>query len=431
MILLNSAILTICQIDRFYYCPELLILPALVTEQMTNEELRTIENAARAGDATTVESTIQQATGKADFQSYTLNSTISQLIRSGLYSALDQLVDKELLPTDLYEYERFDTSVLNVLLKPQFQSDEALEGYVGWFSGYLGALDDIDEEVGNVTLLEYAITANTPMPILKAIVDAGANPAHSDQYGRTLLYKVCGMRMHRPEQTTALVEWLLEAGVDVEAATVDGKTALHAAIESGKQEATVKLLEAGADPNAVDKNGESAFYYATVGQHNPVLFESMLAFQTPDFHAVTKQGENLLNGYLRAMYTDNEQALKIVELMLRHGADITGVSSWYSQEKTGADWVTEKSADLLALVIEGGFLDSQYRDNDGNTLLHKVCRIDLNYDEGKARELYRKVKFLLKQGVDPAVENVEDKKAVDYAMGDNLKAKTVELLLKD
>src|SRR5690606_2272132 len=156
-----------------------------------------------------------------------------------------------------------------------------------------------------------------------------------------------------------------------------GKTALHAAIESGKTEAVIKLLDHGADPNVADKKGETAFYYAAIGQHNAAMVEALLGYQTPDFHAVTQQGENLLNGYLRAMYTDNEQARKVVSLLLSAGADMTEASSWYGSPKTGVDWLVEKSADLLTLVIEGGFLHADYRDNDGNTLLHKVCMVDL------------------------------------------------------
>ncbi|GGC41636.1 hypothetical protein GCM10011386_37210 [Parapedobacter defluvii] len=398
---------------------------------MTNEELRAIESAARQSDAATVEMIINGASTATDYPSYQANSVVAQLIRSGFYHALDQLIDKGvLLPTDLFEYDGFDTSVVSVLVKPQLGSDEAWDGYLSWFGGYLNRLDDIEEEVGSTTLLEYALTANAPLPLLKVITAAGADPVRSDSYGRTLLYKACGLRMNSPQRTAELLDWLLGEGADPNEATVEGKTALHAAIVAGKMEAVARLLEHGADPNIADKKGETAFHYAAVGQHNPVILEMLLARQTPDFHAVTQQGENLLNAYLRVMYADTESARKIVSLLLAAGADLTEASSWYSNAKTGVDWVAEKSADLLAQVVENGHLGADYRDNEGNTLLHKVCRVDLNYEEAKAKELYRKVKFLLKQGVDPRIENTEDKKAVDYAIDDNLKAKTVELLLK-
>ncbi len=397
---------------------------------MTSEELRSIEQAARKGDTSAMEATIDGASAAADYQSYQANAAVAQLIRSGLYPALDKLIDKGVISTDFYDYDRFDTSVMSVLVKPQLSSDGAWDSYLSWFGSYLDRVDDIDEEVGSITLLEYALTANAPMQLLHVITAAGADPVRSDAYGRTLLYKSCGLRMNSLQRTAELLEWLLGEGNDPNAATVEGKTALHAAIEAGKIEAMAKLLAYGADPNMADSKGETAFYYAAVGQHNPDMVEELLNYQTPDFHAVTRQGENLMNAYLRAIYTDTEQARRIVSLLLSAGADIAEASAWYGQGKTGVDWLAEKSANLLIQVIDDGQLDPNYRDDQGNTLLHKVCRVDLNYDEGKAKDLYRKVKFLLKQGIDPAVENTEDKKAVDYAMDDNLKAKTVELLLR-
>jgi hypothetical protein len=115
---------------------------------------------------------------------------------------------------------------------------------------------------------------------------------------------------------------------------------------------------------------------------------------------------------------------------LEHGADLTAASLWYQKDKTGVDWLAEHTSTTLQEIVEKGFLDPSYSDNEGNTLLHKVCQVDLNYDENKARDLYKKVKYLVDKGVDPQLENTADKKAVDYAMDDNIKVKTVEWLLK-
>lgn len=397
---------------------------------MTNEELRSIADAANKRDIGLLNNIMEQASSKQDFDGYVLNSTVGQLVRKECYDTLDQLIAKNIISTDLYDYDRFDTSVINELLKPVLLSDNHLETYVRWLSAYFKQIDDVNEEVASVTLLEYAINANAPIPILKAIATAGADLQRADQYGRTLLYKVCGLRMQSDDRIIHLIDWLLAEGIDPNAATVEGKTPLHVAIDTAKVEATRSLLAAGADANAPDWHGETPFYYAVVHQQNDTLLEILLQYHTPDFHVLTKQKENLLNAFLRSMYGESTRNQKILDLLLIHGADVKEGSLWYENDKTGVDWLVEKSADLLEMLIEKGYLEADYRDNDGNTLLHKVCLYDINYEESKARDLYKKVKYLLQSGVDPQIENTEDKKAVDYAMRDNLKVKTVELLLK-
>jgi ankyrin repeat protein len=54
----------------------------------------------------------------------------------------------------------------------------------------------------------------------------------------------------------------------------------------------------------------------------------------------------------------------------------------------------------------------------------------VNYDQEAARQLYQKVKLLIAAGADPNAMNDKDETPLMLAVQDNLKAKTVELLLK-
>lgn len=397
---------------------------------MTNNELRTLTEWSRKGDIREMEQIIASATGKVEYQDYELNSTVSQLIRSQHYSVLDKFVEKGLISTDLYDYERFGSTVINALLKPQISTEEQFEAYLVWFKVYLKQIVDIDEEVAGGTLFEYALQENVSIAMLKAIAEAGADMQRMDQYGQTLLFKVCNLRMQPADRIADLVDWLLFEGIDPNISNVEQKTALHMAVDTLKMEVVAKLMDAGADPGLRDWHGESAFHYAATRQFNTDLLALLLNYGVPDFYNVNKQGENLLNAFLRMMHTDNETNLSILNLLLDHGGDLTAASLWYQKEKTGIDWLAERSAATLQNVVEKGYLDLDYSDNGGNTMLHKVCQVDLNYDENKARDLYKKVKYLVGKGVDPQLENTKDKKAVDYAMEDNLKVKTVEWLLK-
>ncbi|MEH6307027.1 ankyrin repeat domain-containing protein [Olivibacter sp. CPCC 100613] len=396
---------------------------------MTNEELRAIESAARAKDLEQLKTVAEQATAAKDFQDYTLTSTISQLIKSEQYDVLDLFIKKGFIETDLYLYDRFDTTVINTLLRLHVLQVPDLDAYLTWFETFVARIDDMNEEVAGITLLNYAMEVDAPLALLKILVKQGADLHRKDKYDQTLLYKVCNFGRKPEVYRRELVLWLLDEGVAIEAANVEGNTPLHVAVRLRDATLIKILLDAGANPTTENKQGETAFFHAAVFQFDAELVALFFQYQTPDFFALTKQRENLLNGFLRAMVYENEENYKILDLLLDHGADLKDPSDYYHAPKTGVDWVVEKSFRLLEHLVHRGAIDVEHRDNEGNTLLHKVCMLDLNYDEPKAKELYRKVKFLLQQGVDSQVENTADKKAVDYAMGDNLKAKTVELLL--
>ena len=60
----------------------------------------------------------------------------------------------------------------------------------------------------------------------------------------------------------------------------------------------------------------------------------------------------------------------------------------------------------------------------------KVCNVNLNFEAEKAKDIYKKVKLVLEKGADISIRNAQDKLPIDLASNDNLKEKTVQLLLK-
>lgn len=61
---------------------------------------------------------------------------------------------------------------------------------------------------------------------------------------------------------TAEVKQLLEAGADVQATNADGETALHEAASLGRRDAVTVLLHAGAAIEATNKWKQSPLYMA-------------------------------------------------------------------------------------------------------------------------------------------------------------------------
>jgi ankyrin repeat protein len=127
----------------------------------------------------------------------------------------------------------------------------------------------------------------------------------------------------------------------------------------------------------------------------------------------------------------SEIEIKLLVSLINDGADIYQTSPHYSRDKSALDWISEQPADVLQAVLETGVVDIERKDNEGNTLLHKVCAYNVNYDQEAAKHVYRKAKLLIEQGANVSTTNDHDQTPMDLAAQDNLKIKTVELLLKN
>lgn len=357
-----------------------------------------------------------------------VNRLFQTMLQNRFWEALAYGVDSNLVETDLFEYESISRTPLEYLLKPYLSKEEDWEIYLPIFNRFLANVDDINEEIEGHNLLSYAIDNKSSIHILKALIDTGIRMDYQDRYGLTYLHQFCKQLRMPPPHAEEVVQLLLDAGVDIHAQTVTHETALFTAIEAGNLPTIKILLEAGADVNQVNANGYSLFYIAAAHRQDVNLLKLLLDYGLPDFSQLNKEKENLLNGFLRYLQ-GGESGLAILRLLMDNGAVLTDTSEYYHRPKAGIDWVAEKPSEVLAFLLEHHYIDVNGQDDEGNTILMKVCAQDSNHEETKAKQTYRKVKMLLKHGADPTIENTQDKKALDYAMEDQLQTKVVELLI--
>ncbi len=357
-----------------------------------------------------------------------VNRLFQTMLQNRFWEALAYCVDSNFVETDLFEYESINRTPLEYLLKPYLSKEEDWEIYLPIFNRFLSNIDDINEEIEGHNLLSYAIDNKSSIHILKALINAGIRMDYQNRYGLTYLHQFCKQLRMPPPTAEEIVQLLLDAGVDINAQTVTHETALFTAIEAGHLPTIKMLLEAGADINQVNANGYSLFYIAVAQRQDVNLLKLLLDYGVPDFSQLNKEKENLLNGFLR-YFQGGESGMEILRLLLENGAVLTDTSDWYHTPKSGIDWIAEKPSEVLAFLLEHQYIDVDWKDDDGNTILIKVCAQDSNHEEMKAKQTYRKVKMLLKHGADPTIENTQDKKAIDYAMQDQLQTKVVELLI--
>ncbi|WP_346317520.1 ankyrin repeat domain-containing protein [Chitinophaga sp. YIM B06452] len=358
---------------------------------------------------------------------YEIRQLFENLLRAKAYPLLLNLVDNGFIETDIYEYGKLEDGVFEVLLRWVNEEDDRLQ----FLRDFVSKLDNVGDAVQDKTLLDIAFSMQAPVAAIRILAEAGCDLHRKNNAEANHLYKVVQEFNIKEERGLQYIACLLDEGIDVNEGNVVGETPLHLAISKNKKPYIRLLLEKGADLNQPDAKGETPLYCAVVHQVcDAATYRSLTAFAPPDFERATKDGETLLLGAVRMRHSGNDREAELLTALLNDGADPYQTSPHYGADKSALDWICEKPSGLLNAVLSAGAADVHRRDDEGNTLMHHVCACNVNYDQEAARQLYQKVKLLIAAGADPNATNDQDQTPLMLAVQDNLKAKTVELLLK-
>jgi len=338
----------------------------------------------------------------------------------------EALINVGFIETDIYELDSFDKSIFSTIARNLKDDEESLS----FFKELMSKIDNLNDEISDQTLLRYFLEKGTPPKIIKILIDDfGADTQYKNNAGENLIYSVINTYGLETEKTKDYISLLIENGVDINEKNIVGTTPLMCAVKKSKKELLPFLLENGADANETDNLNNTVFYYAVAEQCSYEMYDLLAAAATPDFSIINKDQRTLFTEFIRSM-SDSESSLKFLERLLSDGADLNFCAQYYGKPKSGLDYLAEKKAGILKFALDNSSIDINEQDNEGNTLLHKVCLFDVNYDAEAAKETYRKVKLLLENGADKDITNDKDETALMIASGDNLKIKTVELLMK-
>lgn len=339
---------------------------------------------------------------------------------------VDALIKAGFIETDIYELDSFDKSIFSSIAQNIKNDDES----ISFFKEIMSKIDNVNDEISDQTLLGYCIEKEAVPEIIKSLIDDfNCNAQFKNNAQENLIHKIVNNYSLNTEKGKDYIKILLENGVDINEKNVVGTTPLMYAVKKHKKEYIALLLENGADPNETDNLENNAFYYAVAEQISFEMYALLTASSSANFNIVNKDGRTLLTEFIKTM-SDSETDLKSLERLLSDGADLNHCAQYYGNPKSGLDYIAEKKSGILKAVLDTGSIEVNEQDNQGNTLLHKVCAYNVNYDAEAAKEIYRKVKLLLENGADKTITNDKDETALTLASGDNLKIKTVELLMK-
>ncbi len=354
-----------------------------------------------------------------------LGQVFRNIFSTKAFDIIDNLIKEGIVETDIYELDDFDHSIFRYISQDLGTDVESID----FLQSFMQKVSNINDEVKDQTLLGFCLESGADIAIIKCLVDAGCDVNYKNNYDQNFVFQVVNRNMMSPEKAAAYLGFLLAEGVDSNAKNVAGTTPLMVAVQKHQLDYINILVQNGADANEQDKNGNTAFYYAVAEQMDKEIYDLLSGYTSPNFELLNDQGQNLFSEYLRMM-DGNESEIQLLEKMISDGADLKQEVAYYGTPKSGIEWVIEKTPAILQRMLEIGAVDVNAQDNSGNTPLHQVCTFNVNFSADEAKNTYRKVKMLLEAGAERGITNDNDETPLMLASQDNLKIKTVELLMQ-
>lgn len=253
---------------------------------------------------------------------------------------------------------------------------------------------NINHQNHNGSTILMGSTFRDDVSLSKHIVEKGADINIKDHFGQTALFYCFSVD---------IVEYLIHLGVETDLKDLNNETPLHVAAFYGAEEVVKLLIEHGASIESKDNLGWDALYNAVAGDNFNLV--SYLINLGANPNAISNDGTTHL---MEACYNLDYQT---AQLLISKGTDVNAsdirgftpmfyIFSGLSRSESNLLQIKP----LLQLLIDNG-ADLDARDEDGNTPLIFASSLGL----------ITIAEYMISQGADPTIKNVNNVTAFDIS----------------
>lgn len=207
------------------------------------------------------------------------------------------------------------------------------------------------------------------------------------------------------------LEFLFDHGLEPDTANVNGDTPLHRSVEiivrsqlsSGERFMMARrLLEAGADVNAMNREGVTPLMRA-VSEMNTALIEFLLE-QGADADVLTPNGQSLLNLVANAFHDRFVDPGDYAKVVANLATEMENVDRQCENDMTPLMWAAAaNNVPAVEALLDAG-ADFEARSGDGRTPLMWAA-------SARAEDV---MELLLERGTDPSIEDRQGRTAADW-----------------
>ena len=224
---------------------------------------------------------------------------------------------------------------------------------------------------------------------IHVLLNAGADLNIADASGDTCLHYAA-----RNDCCTEVLQAIISHGGDVNATSIENVTPLMLACVKGNKDAINVLLNAGADPNIADADGDTCLHYTAWNDCCTEAIQAIISHGgdvdatnkknvTPLMQACVKGNKATINVFLNAgadpniVNTDggtclhcaagNDWCTEALQAIISHGGDVNATNKKNQMPLMVACW--KRNEDAIHVLLNAG-ADLNIADASGNTCLH-------------------------------------------------------------